>query len=169
MGHRISVDESMSDTNPMKQIYIAGPMTGYPGLNFPAFHAEATRLRGLGYSVVSPAEIVTDQSVDWIECMLADIPQLIQCDGLVLLPGWEGSKGARIERCIAQSLGKLVLESAATVYAEGCKCPTCQEGTLHCADCGVHNEPSYPNGACTCGTAPKVTFMPADDTEGGAL
>jgi hypothetical protein len=32
----------------MKRIYIAGPMTGLPEFNYPAFNAEAQRLRGLG-------------------------------------------------------------------------------------------------------------------------
>ena len=31
----------------MKRIYISGPMTGRIDLNFPAFHAEAARLRAL--------------------------------------------------------------------------------------------------------------------------
>lgn len=39
-----------------QRIYLAGPMTGLPEHNFPAFHAEAARLRGLGYHVENPAE-----------------------------------------------------------------------------------------------------------------
>ena len=38
-------------------IYIAGPMTGLPDLNFPTFHTEAARLRSLGHEVINPAEI----------------------------------------------------------------------------------------------------------------
>jgi hypothetical protein len=41
----------------MKKIYLSGPMTGLPDLNFPAFHAEAARLRALGYDVINPAEL----------------------------------------------------------------------------------------------------------------
>ncbi|MCY1527250.1 hypothetical protein D9M68_623110 [compost metagenome] len=40
----------------MKRIYLAGPMTGLPEFNYPAFHAEAARLRALGYQVENPAE-----------------------------------------------------------------------------------------------------------------
>jgi hypothetical protein len=32
-------------------------MTGLPEFNYPAFHAEAARLRAQGFEVVSPAEI----------------------------------------------------------------------------------------------------------------
>ena len=45
---------------PLK-IYCAGPMTGLPELNFPAFHAEAARLRAFGYEVINPAEINPDK------------------------------------------------------------------------------------------------------------
>jgi hypothetical protein len=38
-------------------IYISGPMTGYPDLNFPAFHLAASVLRSEGFTVISPAEI----------------------------------------------------------------------------------------------------------------
>ena len=49
----------------MKRIYIAGPMSNMPSLNFPAFHAEAARLRGLGYEVVNPAEVNPDPTAGW--------------------------------------------------------------------------------------------------------
>ena len=42
------------------RIYVAGPMTGHPELNFPAFHAAATELRALGHHVENPAEINAD-------------------------------------------------------------------------------------------------------------
>ena len=56
-----------------RRIYIAGPMTGLPALNFPAFHAAASALRALGHQVVNPAEINADTTADWRTCMRADI------------------------------------------------------------------------------------------------
>lgn len=41
----------------MKRIYISGPMTGLPEKNFPAFNAEANRLRALGFDVVNPVDV----------------------------------------------------------------------------------------------------------------
>ena len=85
--------------------YIAGPMTGLPGLNFPAFHTEAARLRALGYEVANPAEINPEPTVGWQACMRADIAQLVTCDGVRLLEGWERSRGASLEAHIAHILG----------------------------------------------------------------
>lgn len=87
------------------RIYIAGPMTGYPELNFPAFHAEAKRLRGFGFDVVNPAEINVDPAAGWASCMRADIAQLVTCNAIAYLPGWEKSRGAQLEHQIAMSLG----------------------------------------------------------------
>jgi hypothetical protein len=92
----------------MTRIYIAGPMTGYPELNFPFFNTAAKRLREQGHDAVNPAEIVTDQSADWQTCMRADIAQLVTCDAILLLPGWETSKGATLEHSIAKALGFVI-------------------------------------------------------------
>ena len=41
----------------MTSIYIAGPMTGYPEYNYPAFEATAKKYRDLGFRVTSPHEV----------------------------------------------------------------------------------------------------------------
>ncbi len=87
------------------RIYVAGPMTGLPDLNFPAFHAAAARLRGIGHEVVNPAEINADPSAAWATCMRQDIRELMTCDAVALLPGWEASRGASLEQHIATVLG----------------------------------------------------------------
>jgi hypothetical protein len=89
----------------MRRLYIAGPMTGIKDLNFPAFHAEAARLRALGYDVENPAEINCDHSTSWAQCMRKDIARLVECDAVALLPGHVESRGASLERYIAQQLG----------------------------------------------------------------
>lgn len=101
----------------MKKIYIAGPMSGLPGLNFAAFHAEAAQLRGQGLQVINPAEINPDVGAKWEDCMRADIAQLVFCDGIHLLPGWERSRGAVLEHHIARALGLAITFAAATEAA----------------------------------------------------
>lgn len=91
-----------------RRVYIAGPMTGYVDLNFPAFHAEAAALRCAGLEVINPAEINVDPSAGWSACMRADIAQLVTCDRIQLLPGWSTSRGASLEYHIGRALGLLV-------------------------------------------------------------
>jgi hypothetical protein len=94
------------------RLYLAGPMTGLPELNFPLFHARAARLRELGFEIVNPAEINADPKANWRQCMRADIRELVGCDGIVMLPGWEKSKGASLEHHIAKSLSMAIFASA---------------------------------------------------------
>lgn len=95
--------------------YLSGPMSGMPDHNFPAFNAEAERLRGLGYKIVNPVEINGDAAVTqgrtWDQCLRRDITALIHCHGVLLLPGWENSKGANLEVDIAQRLGMRAVAS----------------------------------------------------------
>lgn len=99
----------------MKHFYISGPMSGLPGLNFAAFHAEAIRLRGLGYEVVNPAELNTDPDAEWSTCLRKDIIELMDCRGVAMLPGWNLSRGACLERDIAERLGmRICLASEVT-------------------------------------------------------
>lgn len=89
----------------MNRVYLAGPMTGHPELNFPAFIEAAERLRDSGFEVVNPVEICPDPTSKWEDCMRADIAQLVTCDRIALLPGWEKSRGASLEAHIARALG----------------------------------------------------------------
>jgi hypothetical protein len=79
-------------------------MTGLPDYNFPAFAAEAARLRGLGFDVVNPAEINPDGGT-WEECMRRDVALLVTCDHVATLPDWQKSQGASLEVYLADRLG----------------------------------------------------------------
>lgn len=100
----------------MKRIYISGPMTGLPDLNFPAFNAAASALRANGLEVINPAEINVEGDKTWEQCMRADIKALCDCDTLALLPGWENSKGAHLEVHLAHRLGIRVMQIADVAY-----------------------------------------------------
>ena len=89
----------------MKRIYLSGPMTGLPELNFPAFNAEAARLRALGFEVVNPADLNPDPDTGWHECMRNDLKALLDCDALALLDGWQRSTGAHLEIHVAHRVG----------------------------------------------------------------
>jgi hypothetical protein len=97
-------------------------MTGIPLFNFPAFNAAAAELRARGYEVINPAELdLADTApMAWADYMRRDIPQLCRCDTIALLPGWENSKGARLEAHIADELGMariILVEPAPSLIA----------------------------------------------------
>jgi hypothetical protein len=94
--------------------YIAGPMTGIPEFNYPAFNAAAAELRARGYTVVSPTELHDgDTSRPYDFYLRLGLRALLDCDEIVLLPGWEDSRGACLEREIAQALGMAITHWAA--------------------------------------------------------
>ncbi|HBP0834572.1 TPA: DUF4406 domain-containing protein [Pseudomonas aeruginosa] len=96
----------------MHRVYLAGPMTGIPNFNYPAFHAEAARLRHLDYHVENPAENSAPACGTWAGYMRKALAQLVTCDAIVLLPGWPSSRGANIERSLAFAMGMKVVMAA---------------------------------------------------------
>jgi CTP:molybdopterin cytidylyltransferase MocA len=116
------------------KLYIAGPMTGYAELNFPAFHAEAARLRAFGFEIVNPAEIDVGPNPDWLAAMRADIRELVTCDGIALLPGWEQSRGASVENTLARGLGLRVMQARHIVGLAGDMPVISQEAVIEILD-----------------------------------
>jgi len=88
------------------RLYLAGPMTGHPENNYPAFHAAAGRLRRAGFQVVNPAEADLEPltGLSWGDWMRKGITQLLTTDGVAILPGAGGSRGAALECKIAHEL-----------------------------------------------------------------
>lgn len=114
------------------RIYLAGPMSGIPEFNFPAFFAAAAKLREEGHTVFNPAERDIDRhgGVDIskgnatgsqevaakehgfsLREALADDTEWIcrEADAIAMLPGWENSKGARAEHALAFALGHKII------------------------------------------------------------
>lgn len=94
------------------KIYIAGPMTGLPDYNFPAFNAAAAHLRGMGHEVVNPAELPAPDDPTWPNYMRGALRAMLTCEAVVLLPGWVRSNGARLERIVADRLRMPVYDYA---------------------------------------------------------
>lgn len=86
-------------------IYIAGPMTGRPLFNHPAFNAAEAKYAALGYRVFNPAKNGLPPESPWREHMRVDIAALLRSRSVVLLDGWKDSRGANIEYDIAAALG----------------------------------------------------------------
>lgn len=110
------------------RVYISGPMRGIKFFNFPVFDAARDWLIASGHDVVSPADLdraagfdpfTFDESVDWDRpeklgfslelAAVRDFHELIKCDAIMLLHGWEKSKGATAEKAIAEWLNIKVM------------------------------------------------------------
>lgn len=88
------------------RLYISGPMTGLPDLNFPAFRAAQAELGALGHDTVNPVDKGEgDPDKAWADYLREDLVDMLTCQGVALLDGWENSKGACLERHVAAELG----------------------------------------------------------------
>ena len=93
------------------RVYISGPITGVQDLNRPAFAQAADYLRKLGHEPVNPHDLHKDAvDISWAGYMRRDIVALCGCDAIIVLDKWGDSRGARIERELAERLGMLVVD-----------------------------------------------------------
>jgi hypothetical protein len=101
--------------HPLGTIYVAGPMTGYPEFNFPAFFETAEALEEGGWEVINPAAHDLSEfgdlegvakNANYRDCLGWDLDQICKnCTAIFMLKGWENSKGARAEHATALALG----------------------------------------------------------------
>ena len=89
------------------KVYVSGPMTGIPDFNYPAFDAACVALRDAGLEVISPHEVnpIDGEERAWEWYVRRDIVALMDADAIVVLPGWEASRGATLETLISSALG----------------------------------------------------------------
>lgn len=112
------------------RLYIAGPISADPSRTFEekwaAFDIAAERLAAAGYEAVPATGIDPDCGLtpeactaqqkhvsasqgggkhSWECYMKADLRELLTCDGVALLRGWQMSPGARIEFTTAVAVG----------------------------------------------------------------
>ena len=99
------------------KFYLAGPMSGVPQFNLPLFDKATEELRRQGYEIVSPAELdkpdiraaclasptgasthETNGGGTWGDFLARDVKLVSdEVDGVILLPDWQKSRGARLE------------------------------------------------------------------------
>ncbi len=87
-------------------------MTGIPDLNYPAFFEAEENLQ-LHYSkILNPARLQLDKNQEnkWENWMRKAIVMMMEATHVVLLPGWENSKGATEEVRLANLLGIKVVK-----------------------------------------------------------
>jgi hypothetical protein len=103
--------EEFNATKGMNKLYLSGPMTGVENFNHDLFNKVAAEFRMVGFEVCSPSEFFDgDKTREREEYMREAFKYLLEADTVVILPGWEQSKGARIEITVAQELGLNLVE-----------------------------------------------------------
>lgn len=92
-----------------KKVYISGAITGMPNKNKEEFKKYEDKFINLGYEVINPHNIFSDEEVERIESMdisedekwciflKEDLIQMLKCDFVAVLPNWEHSRGANLE------------------------------------------------------------------------
>jgi hypothetical protein len=94
----------------LMRIYLSGPISNLPDLNFPAFNSAAADLRYRGFDVFTPSEIELNPNWEWHDYMAVDIPEVVKADAVYVLPGWQKSTGAPIEVALAHWLKKPIYD-----------------------------------------------------------
>lgn len=97
----------------MKCLYLIGPVTGKPNDNRRAFVQARRALKAEGYACDIPHDYIVE-GTPWHDAMRISIRQMLatkvqsrspQYEGIAMLDGWERSKGALLEKHIAEALG----------------------------------------------------------------
>ena len=84
----------------VRKLYLAGPMSGIQECNYPAFARNARFLREAGYEVVNPADSQL-HAAHYVDFLREDLRNMLDCEGVAVLPEWEFSAGARNEVMVA--------------------------------------------------------------------
>ena len=89
-----------------QHIYIAGPVTGNPSYQ-EEFVSAYMELDVKGYT---PCSFIDDLHLkllgfSWADMMRLCLSKLEKCSAILMLPGWESSVGARIEKACAHKMG----------------------------------------------------------------
>ena len=138
-----------------KRAYLSGPMSGHDLYNFPAFFEAEEFLKDQGWKVVNPARLdidlgfvpSLDEPMSHEAYMKRDLPLLVACDAIALLPEWWTSKGAKQELSVALMCGLDVISATDGLPLHDFSCDICasHEHGLPLRDWfGDYGEPQEP-------------------------
>lgn len=87
--------------------YLSGAVSNDPDFRLKFDYAEY-QLKLRGFKVLNPVKGEKDGK-SWDYYLRKDIRKLTKCDGIILMDDWFESKGAQLEKKVAEGLGMKIL------------------------------------------------------------
>jgi len=110
-----------------KKVYLSGPITGKANFNVEEFKKYENKFKNLNFNVVNPHNLFSkdevsemyekldNQEITFEEFhgffMRRDIIEMMSCDFVALLNGYETSKGANIEVNLARNINMPIIDA----------------------------------------------------------
>lgn len=92
------------------KVYLSGAITNNPNAKVQFDKAKETLLElKKGYEPISPMDLPHNHDKSWKSFMKEDIIELMKCDAIYMIAGWEKSSGANIEFNLANNLNYKVI------------------------------------------------------------
>ena len=94
----------------MMKVYISGQITGLEYQQAQEkFESASVLLSDMGLVPVNPMKNGLPYDSEWEKHMIRDIEMLMGCDAILMLDNWTESRGARIEKKIAEERNLLIM------------------------------------------------------------
>lgn len=91
------------------KLFISGPISGRPYKEAAIhFNSAATLAYQIGFDPVNPIQLCRPYW-SWWRCMAVCLWHLMWCDAVLMLRGWDMSRGSRMEHRVAIILDKVIM------------------------------------------------------------